>query len=61
MSDYILVMPRDDYAALMAAIADLEQSNLYPGRIQRDGLQKDAIETLSRIASDLDQQAQAQD
>lgn len=78
MSDHIIVLPRDDAAALMAAIADLEQtvdSEAFGeftfwtdgeyGRgggeeVSVKGLFSEPIRTLSRIASDIDQQISTQ-
>jgi len=64
MSDNIIVLPRDDVAALMAAVADLEDVVENFHRLVSEGSAKDLVEvavvTLSRIASDVDQQVSTQ-
>jgi len=64
MSDNIIVLPRDDVAALMAAVADLEDIVENFHRLVSEGSAKDLVEvavvTLSRIASDVDQQVSTQ-
>lgn len=58
MSDNIIVLPREDVARFMAAVAELEQrSNFNPDMEEEE---RDAIDTLSRIASDIDQQVSTQ-
>lgn len=52
----VLTIPRDDFAKLMDAVARLEQ-----GQIVGDEGVEDLVDDLSRIASDLSQQADAQD
>jgi len=59
MSDNIIVLPRDDVAALLAAIADLEDRELRTPHVFAT-VERDAIATLSRIASDIDQQVSTQ-
>lgn len=51
----IVTIPRDDFAKLMDHIASLEQDKLH------SGVPLDMVDDLSRIASDLSQQADAQD
>lgn len=62
MDDHIIVIPRDDTAALMAAIAEIEQKadrdSSTGQRWDEEGCE--AVETLSRIASDIAGQAEAQ-
>lgn len=76
MTNNVITLPRDDVAKLMAAVADLEQtlasfgefSFWTDGEYGRGGgdeltvanLFADSVDTLSRIASDIDQQVTAQ-
>lgn len=69
MSDNIIVLPRDDVAAFFAAVADLEQVVELNGpfTFYKDGggttiskLIDEPVKTLSRIASDIDQQVSTQ-
>ena len=70
MSDNIIVLPREDVAALMAAVADLEQgiegygnlvlSTVFGERTTVSKLFEEATIVLSRIASDIDQQVSTQ-
>lgn len=53
----VLTLPRDDLAVLMDVIARCEQSDKHLGIITMDD---DVVAELSRIASDLSQQADGQ-
>jgi hypothetical protein len=64
VSANIIVVPRDDVAALMAAIADLEDAVENFDRLVSEGSARDLVQgpviVLSRIASDIDQQVSTQ-
>ena len=55
----MLTIPRDDFAKLMDFVARVEQAQ--QGDRLYDNIAIEDIEMLSRIASDLSQQADAQD
>lgn len=59
-----MVLKRDDTAALMAAIADLEDAVENFDRLVSEGSAKDLIEVpvtvLSRLASEIDEQVSTQ-
>lgn len=61
LSNFIVVISRDDMAKFMAAIADLEQfADRTAGKYPLGTTVEDAITDLSRIASEIDEQTSTQ-